>query len=127
MEGVIFSLKEMTEVIGDLGVEPKEIRMSGGGANSALWRQIHADVFEREVRIMNGAAEGGAFGAALLAGAGSGVWKSTEDAVRVLRTESHTKPNETNVKRYRELYTIYKQLYLSIRPIFEQLAGLADR
>jgi xylulokinase len=91
-EGVIFSLRDVAELIEDMGISITQIRTSGGGAPSELWRQIHADVFNNEVLTVSGSAEGGAYGAALVAGAGVGVWPSVEEAVQGVELETRNTP-----------------------------------
>ena len=81
-EGVIYSLRDVAELIREMGVPISQIRTSGGGALSDLWRQIHADVFNSEVVTVSGSGEGGAYGAALVAGAGVGIWSDVTEAVR---------------------------------------------
>ena len=114
----------MTEVIGEIGVVPTEVRMSGGGSDSQLWRQIHADVFDTPVVTMSGAAEGGAYGAALLAGVGSGVWGSLKEATEVLKVENSNTPIAENVKRYSEMYGIFHELYPALKDTFEAVSML---
>jgi len=114
-EGVAFGLKDSLELIKGLGVEPSQIRVTGGGAKSMLWRQIIADVFNAEVRTMQ-ADEGPAFGAALLAGVGAGVYSSTEEAVNETVTTGETcEPNKDNIEMYEEVYGLFRSLYQSLK------------
>jgi len=126
MEGVIFSLRDVTEVIRGMGVPITQIRTSGGGALSRLWRQIHADVFNSEVLTMSNSAEGGAYGAALVAGAGIGIWPSVEEAVRVPKVETENIPIPENVKIYGRLFPIYQDLYQVLKNPFDQISDLYD-
>jgi xylulokinase len=123
-EGVIFSLKDVSEVIKEMGVPVTQIRTSGGGALSQLWRQIHADAFNREVFTMSHSAEGGAFGAALVAGAGMGIWPSVEEAVKVLRIETKNVPHQENVRIYDRLFPIYQDLYRVLKNTFDQISEI---
>ena len=107
-----------------MGLPITQIRTSGGGALSSLWRQIHADVFNREVITVSGSAEGGAYGAALVAGAGTGVWSSVEDAVQVVHRESVTVPIPDNIAIYDQMSHIYQQLYTDLKGVFDQIAGI---
>ncbi|HEX8351491.1 MAG TPA: xylulokinase, partial [Pyrinomonadaceae bacterium] len=75
LEGVAFSLRDTLTVFAQMNVPVETIRLGGGGARSALWRQIQADVYGREVELVE-ADEGAAYGAALLAGVGGGAWGS---------------------------------------------------
>ena len=124
MEGVSFSLKQVYEVITnmDKNLAVQEIRISGGGSNSPLWKQITADIFQLPVRTVSGSKEGGAFGAALVAGAGCGIWKNIEEAIEVINVETETLPDSKNSRTYNELYDIYKLLYPTLKPIFDKLS-----
>ena len=98
-----------------MGVKPDQIRVTGGGAKSDLWRQILADILNAEV-IKIQADEGPAFGAALLAGVGAGVYKNIKTAVEetVILGELCT-PNPDNNERYEEIYTLFSSLYQSLK------------
>ena len=124
LEGAVFSLRDVTHLIEGLGMQVDQIRTSGGGANSALWRQIHADVFNREVITVSGSAEGGAYGAALVAGAGVGVWPSVEEAAQVVKTESKTRPDKSHIEIYDRMFRIYRNLYHDLKPAFDRIADL---
>ena len=124
LEGAIFSLKDVAGLIEEMGIEISQIRTSGGGAHSDLWRQIHADVFNSEVVTVSGSAEGGAYGAALVAGAGVGIWQSVDEAVQVIKMERRTLPDEKNVEVYQKLYPIYSSLYGHLKSTFDKLADI---
>jgi xylulokinase len=115
LEGVAFSLQDTFTLFRELGVPVKAIRLGGGGARGALWRQIQADVYGHPVELLE-AEEGGAFGAALLAGTGVGVWASVEAAcaatVRVAETIS---PKDASVMD--EAYGRYRRIYPALREI----------
>jgi xylulokinase len=114
-EGVAFGLKDSLELIKGLGVKPAQIRVTGGGAKSTLWRQILADVFNAEVLTMQ-ADEGPAFGAALLAGVGAGVYRNTEEAVEKTVALGETRePNPENIEKYEEIYSLFNSLYQSLK------------
>jgi xylulokinase len=102
----------------------REVRASGGGARSALWRQIQADVTGREHVTIN-VDEGPAFGVALLAGVGTGVWNSVAEACRAtLRTVERRAPDPAARAAYDRLYPIYRALYPALRDPFRQIAGI---
>lgn len=124
LEGVIFSLRTVAQLIEDFGVSLTQIRTSGGGAASGLWRQIHADIFNSEVITVRGSNEGGAYGAAFVAGTGVGLWPSVEEAVRALRVETRTHPIAAHVERYRQLFEVYRGLYPALKPSFDRIASL---
>lgn len=121
-EGVIFSLRDVAESIREMGVAITQIRTSGGGALSDLWRQIHADAFNSEVVTVSGSGEGGAYGAALVAGAGVGVWPSVEEAVRVVSVETKDLPIPEHADVYNRLFPIYQGLYNTLKDSFDRIA-----
>jgi xylulokinase len=115
LEGVAYSLRDTFTLFEELGVPIKAIRLGGGGARGALWRQIQADVYGHPVELLE-AEEGGAFGAALLAGTGIGVWPSVEAAcaatVRVAETitPKHADVLNEGYKRYRRIYPALREI-----------------
>jgi xylulokinase len=123
MEGVVYSMREMLELMEPLGLEAHTIRASGGGASSPLWRQIQADALGAEVEIVSGAAEGGALGAALVAGAGTGIWPDLQTAVETITVESRTPPNPKTKPAYDAAFEVYRELYPTLKPRFDQLAS----
>jgi xylulokinase len=122
LEGVSFGLRDSLELIRGLGVPIDQVRASGGGARSDLWRQIQADVFNTELVMIN-ITEGAAFGAALLAGVGAGVYSSVQEGVSTaIRVTSRTTPQQEAVEIYRRLYPLYRGLYGALKPTFDGLA-----
>jgi len=115
LEGVAFSLKDTFTLFSELGIPVRSIRLGGGGARSKLWREIQADVYGQPVELLE-AEEGGAFGAALLAGVGVGVWPSVEAAcaatVRVAEViePKHAAEMATGYKEYRRIYPALKTI-----------------
>jgi len=125
LEGVAFGLRDSMELIKDAGLgQIEQVRVSGGGAQSALWRQILADVLDTELVTVN-TTEGAAYGAALLAGVGVGTWATVEaacdDTIRVLE---RVEPGPERVERYEAFYDVYAGLYSSLREAFRQLTSL---
>ena len=114
-EGVSFGLKDSLELIKNMGVQPKQIRATGGGSKSALWRQILADIFNNEVVTMQ-SDEGPAYGAALIAGVGCGVFENLEQAVsETVGVGASTYPEAKNAERYNEIYPLFTSLYKSLK------------
>lgn len=115
MEGVTFALKDSLSLFGSAGISVGEMMACGGGASSPLWRQMLADVFG--CRVVTAASnEGGALGAALLAGVGVGIYKNVADACgTVVKTKSVCEPIAENVRKYEQLYGIYTGLYAKIK------------
>jgi len=121
LEGVAYSLQDCLSIFAEMGLPIEEIRASGGGGKSPLWRQIQADVFGREVVTIN-AAEGPAYGAALLAGVGANFWPSVEEAcAATIQITSHTNPIAANVATYQHYYPIYRDIYQKLKPLYKTL------
>jgi xylulokinase len=122
LEGVAFGLKDSFELMKAAGLTKiEQVRVSGGGARSALWRQILADVFDAELVTVN-TTEGAAFGAALLAGVGAGQWPDVQSVSdEVIQLTGHTNPAEVQVKSYRKVYPVYRELYPALKPSFTNL------
>jgi len=118
LEGVAFSLRDTFTLFDEMKVSVDRIRLGGGGARSPLWRQIQADVYGREVEIVE-AEEGAAYGAAILAGVGAGMWKSVDEAcaavVRVAKTVK-TQPDAVDVMKTG--YAAYRRVYPATKSIF---------
>ena len=125
LEGVAFGLKDIFELMKGVGLGSiEQIRVSGGGAKSSLWRQILADILEAELVTVN-TTEGAAFGAALLAGVGAGVWPEVDTAcAKTIVVNDHVSPQRDSRDRYRSLYEQYKNLYPTLKPTFDALAHM---
>jgi xylulokinase len=124
LEGVAFGLRDSFEILDAMGVATRQVRASGGGARSALWRQIQADVTGREHVTIN-VDEGPAFGVALLAGVGTGVWGSVAEACRAtIRTVDRSTPTPADQAVYNRLYPIYRALYPALQGPFHQIAEI---
>ncbi|GIK15423.1 MAG: xylulokinase [Planctomycetota bacterium] len=117
-EGVAFGLKDSLEILKAMNVPAGEIRLTGGGARSPLWRQILADVFHQTVTPV-AADEGPAFGAALLAGVGCGAFASVEQACdAAVRLGPPVAPQRDAAQAYDEAYARYTRLYPALRDVF---------
>jgi xylulokinase len=123
MEGVTYGMRDSLEIIKELGLDVGQIRATGGGARSALWRQMQADIYGAEVVTVN-VAEGPAFGAAILAGVGAEVYNNIEEATdEIVKITSRTQPIEDNVKVYNEYYQLYRSLYPALKPEFDKVSA----
>jgi len=110
-----------------LGLEIRQIRASGGGARSNLWRQILADVFDTELVVIN-VTEGAAYGAALLAGVGAGVYGDvTEACQQTIEVVQRTEPVRENAVLYGELYPVYRALYSALKPSFDRVSQVVAK
>ena len=120
LEGVAFSLKDCFAIISEQGLRLEQVRATGGGAKSPLWRQIIADVLGVELVTTN-AQEGPAFGAALLAGVASGVYTSVQQACETtVRVVERTEPRPEVEGVYAQMYETYRALYPALKPIISR-------
>jgi xylulokinase len=122
LEGVAFGLKDSFALIQNAGLERiTQVRASGGGTQGALWRQILASVLESELATVN-TVEGAAFGAALLAGVGAGVWQDVASGCReTIKLTGQTRPDLDQVAVYQRAYPLYRDLYPALKPAFHRL------
>ena len=124
MEGVAFS---MVECYGALDAPVDEIRITGGGARSRLWREICAAAMNRPLLVPE-AEETGALGVALLAACASGAYASLEDAARAMvRIAETVDPDPCLVERYRAAYPLFRDLGADLTPLYKRRAALLDR
>ncbi|BAJ64517.1 xylulokinase [Anaerolinea thermophila] len=123
LEGVAFGLRDGFELMKSAGLTHiEQVRVSGGGARSPLWRQILADVFDAELVTVN-TTEGAAYGAALLAGVGAGIWKTVDEACSAaIRITGSTAPRPEGVSFYQKAYQGYRQLYPALRDLSHALS-----
>jgi xylulokinase len=123
LEGVAFGLRDSLELIREQGIVPTQIRLSGGGAKSPLWRQILADVFNVEVATVN-TEEGAAYGAAILAGVGVGAWPDVPSACEsAIELDERRAPEPEAVAVYEDLYPRYRELYPALKPSFDKFSS----
>lgn len=124
MEGVTYSMRDSLEIIRGLGVPVKQIRASGGGSKSPLWRQIQADIFGQKV-VTLAAEEGAAYGVALLAAVGAGAFKTIEEACKAtIRVVGETPTVKGAASHYNKAYPIYGDLYKQLKDDFAKIAKL---
>lgn len=125
LEASAYALRDITDRMQEIGLQLNEIRAVGGGARSALWRQIKADVTGLPVCLLN-TVETTALGAALLALQGAGLATTLDEAVemtvKVLETRE---PDPLNHARYDEYYQIYRAAYFALLPVFEKAARIS--
>jgi len=118
LEGVAFSLRDSFTIFGEMDVPVNSIRLGGGGARSRLWRQIQADAYGKEVEVVE-AEEGAAYGAAILAGVGAGMWNTVDEAcAAVVRVAVRVKPETDVVATLNRHYQAYRKVYPATRSIF---------
>jgi xylulokinase len=117
-EGVTYSLRDTFTLFAELGIPVRgRVRLGGGGAQGALWRQIQADIYGHPVEILT-AEEGGAFGAALLAGVGAGAWQDVDAACdAALQVAETLQPQPQNRSVYEHGYATYRKIYPATRSL----------
>ncbi len=124
MEGVTLGMNYGLQRLAELGVKPTQIRATGGGAKSKVWRQIMADIFDTEVVTLK-VSEGAAYGAALQAlwcwrlheGEQVKISEITDQFVE-LKTDETVQPNPDNTEVYRELQTLQDETSAALRHVF---------
>jgi xylulokinase len=124
LEGVAYGLRDSLRLMQELGLDIRQMRVSGGGARSDVWRQILADVFTTDLVVIN-VTEGAAYGAALLAGVGSGVYQDVGEACgRAIRVVQQTAPVAAHAALYNQFYPVYRDLYVALKPSFDRLSEI---
>ena len=124
MEGVTYAMRDSLEIIRQMGVPVRQVRASGGGAKSQLWRQLQADVFGKNVVTIN-AEQGPAFGVALLAAVGDGAFKNVAEAcAATIKVVSETKLQASQKRQYDRRFPLFQELYHSLAPHFKQISQL---
>ena len=117
LEGVAYSLKDTLTLFGELGIPVNGVRLSGGGARGKLWREIQAAVYGHTCDVLV-AEEGGAFGAALLAGVGAGAWADLDAACAAgIQVAEQIVPDAAAVERYAHGYEGYRKVYPALKGI----------
>ena len=124
MEGVSFGLRDSLEILDNMGVKADKMLLTGGGAKSAFWRQLLADVYARPLSLIN-SPEGPALGVAILAGVGAGVYQSVESACDALvRPGDAIRPDTGKAAVYQRFHRLYQQLYPALKQSWQELARL---
>jgi xylulokinase len=127
MEGILLTLRSILELVGRSGVSFSTLRASGGAAVSPAWLQMLADVSGCPVAPVTGAAEGGAYGAALLAGIGIGHWRSLEEAVQVIHEIQVVPWRAEAASVYDRLHPIHAALHERLQATTQALAALVPQ
>ena len=124
LEGVAFGIKDNFRLILQAGLGSiEQVRISGGGAKSGLWRQIMADVLGVELVTVN-TTEGAAFGAALLAGVGAGAYENVPAACdATIQITGRTSPTHAT-RVYQDYYPHYRALYPALASEYKAMAEL---
>lgn len=123
MEGVSFGMRDQLELLRGLGVQPADAVVSGGAANSPVWRQLTTDIMGIPLYTVN-TSEGGALGAAILAAVGAGSYPDVPSACKAMvRRVDTVEPDPAGVAEYERLYPIFSGLYPALKDSFAALAA----
>jgi xylulokinase len=118
LEGVAFSLRDTFTIFEEMRVPVNRVRLGGGGARSALWRQIQANIYGRDVECVE-AEEGAAYGAAILAGVGAGIWPSVDSACEaVVRVKATVAVQPEVAASMNEMYAAFRRAYPALESVF---------
>ncbi|WP_231038591.1 xylulokinase [Pectinatus haikarae] len=124
MEGVSYSLSDCYDILKDMGVNVNEMMACGGGGKSPVWRQMLADMFNCEVKTLT-AEEGPAFGVAILAGVGAGLFKDVVSACdEFIQIGSSCAPVPAERDYYEKGHLLYKKLYKQLKDCYHDLSAL---
>lgn len=127
LEGITYEIAMCVEVFSTLGHPLHEFRCSGGGAKSAAWMQIKADILNAEIAVPE-VNEAGCLGMALLAGTATGVYPSLAEAVaRTVKVGRRYQPNPKHAAIYRENMALYRDIYPTIRDLNHRITTLQGR
>jgi xylulokinase len=117
LEGVAYSLQDTFTLFAELGIPVRGIRLGGGGARGPLWRKIQAGIYGHAVEVLT-AEEGGAFGAALLAGVGAGHWASLNQACeQAIEVASRIEPDSGEETAYKAGYAAWRKAYPALKSL----------
>ena len=121
LEGVAFALRDCVEIAKKSGLKISSTKICGGGAKSALWKKIIANVLGASVQTLC-VEEGPAYGAAILAMVGAGEYSDVENAARtIVKCAEEILPTPALVEKYEQKYQIFKRLYPSLKNVFPEI------
>ena len=124
LEGVTFGMADALQIMQSMDIRIRTVRLSGGGARSPFWRQLQADIYNKTVATIN-SDEGPAYGVALLAGVGTGVWDSVPQACQAaIRETEKRRPSRKLAKIYANHHPQYQRLYTALEEEFDRMARL---
>jgi xylulokinase len=129
LEGISMETREILESFEGLGLELREVRITGGGTKSALWNQMQADIYGKPVSKL-AVSEATVLGAAILGGVGANVFTSIEEGVdKMVAIESHYEPDPAAHAVYNEIFEIYKNIYKSLADgeVYKQITNFQQK
>lgn len=124
LEGVTFGMRDALEIMKEMKIPVSQVRASGGGARSSFWQHLQADIYNAPIVLTN-AAEGPAYGVALLAGVGTGAFSSVQQACKASITQkTKITPNRKLAGVYEKHYSVYQKLYGDLKERFAEMDRL---
>jgi len=124
MEGVVLNQRIILDALESQGAHVEEMCVIGGGAKSALWRQIMADVYNKRILKPRLLQEATSLGAAIAGGVGVGLFKDFQAAEAMVQIVDTQEPDPAAHQRYGALYTVFQSAYAALVPVFEEMAAL---
>jgi gluconokinase len=121
LEGVVFNLHAVLQIMEETGVRAERILASGGFARSSLWRQIMADIFDREVAV-GSSAESSCLGAALIGLYAIGAIPSLNAGVEMIGPTESCLPDAANAVKYRQLAAIFARLPVLLHDAYREIS-----
>ena len=121
LEGVAYNLRLILDSLASQGANIQAIRFIGGGARSAVWAQLLADVFDKPVQILDLAADATAWGAAVVGGIGIGLYKDWNIAAARSQVTHTYEPNAQYVALYADRLASFSAAYYALEPINERM------
>jgi xylulokinase len=122
VEGVLLNLREILAVCKEAGLDPTRVVASGGATNDPFWLELLTDILNERVVTTTGSGEGGAYGAAMAAGVGTGHWGTLEEAAGQVRETQAFEPDPERAARYEQVFAAHRQLYGHLREAFGDVA-----
>jgi len=123
MEGVTYSLCDCLDVLGEMGLTPREMIACGGGGSSPLWRQMLADAFNCPVKTAH-SKEGAALGAAILAAVGAGMYTGVPEACEaIIRCNEAQMPDAAAAAEYSLAHALYRTIYPALRDVYKAISA----
>ncbi len=125
LEGISFGFYHHLKVLAEHNMKPTHARCTNGGARSALWKQVTADVMGIDLeQVANH--PGSSLGAAFCAGVGVGAFSGWDEIERYIKISTVTTPNLENHARYEKLFVLYREIYESLKDKFPRLAEIVN-
>jgi xylulokinase len=118
LEATAFGFRHHLDVFAELGLLPRRLRVTNGGARGRLWKQVVADVTGQPLETLDREV-GSELGAAFAAGVGAGVFSSWAEIERFISVKETVAPDSSTEERYRHLYAAYRALYPALTPVLE--------